>query len=178
MKKYLIILIFIILFIALIFYIIEKNYNIELNENEITNSIQNGLGEELDISLIEKYIISNSNTQIIFFEYSKNNGYALFKKNYFNNKLKLVSLNKNLLDEYIGIIYTNKGNYIILSGNYNEKVDSFLVKEGDSEYLFKVENIAGEFGNLYITLETIPRSITEKMLENPILYNENNEQVY
>lgn len=176
MKKYLIILIFIILFIVLIFYIIEKNYNIELNENEITNSIQNRLGEELDISLIEKYIISNSNTQIVFFEYSKKNGYALFKKNYFNNKLKLVSLNKNLLDEYIGIIYTNRGNYIILSVNYDEKIGS--LKERASEYLFRVENIAGEFGNLYITLETIPRRITEDMLENPILYNENNEQVY
>ena len=99
-------------------------------------------------------------------------------KNYFNKKLKLVSLKENILDEYIGIIYTNRGNYIILNGNYNEKIDSLLIKEGDKEYLFKVENIDGKFDNLYITLDTIPKIITEKMLENSILYNENNEQVY
>ena len=61
----------------------EKKYNIELNENEIRTSIQNKLEKKFDILLINKSIISNSNTQIVFFEYSNKNGYALFKKNYF-----------------------------------------------------------------------------------------------
>lgn len=175
MKNYLII--FSILLLFTVFLIIQKSYTILPSESAITTSIQQQLEDDIKISSIKEYAISKSNTKIVFFKQDNKIGYAIFKRNIFNEKLKSIFVKDNILHKNINILYTNRGNYVLFSGNYNEKIDSIVVKEGNTKHLLKVSLINESIGNLYITLETIPRNITEEMLDNSILYNKDNQPV-
>ncbi|MGE7839815.1 hypothetical protein ACQKNX_03395 [Lysinibacillus sp. NPDC093712] len=175
MKDYIIIIISILLLFT-IFFIVQRTYTIPSNVSAITASIQQHLEEE--ISSIKEYVISQSNSKIVIFEYGNNMGYAVFKENYFNKKLKIIFVKTNILEKNINIIHTNRGNYILLSGNYHEKIDYIVVKEGNTNHLFEVTLINENIGNLYITLETIPRKLTDTMLDDLTLYNEDNKQVH
>ena len=175
MKDY-IILIISILLVFTIFFIIQRTYTIPSNVSAITASIQQHLEEK--ISSIKEYGISQSTSKIAIFEYGNKTGYAVFKENYFNKKLKIIFVKMNILDKNINIIHTNRGNYILLSGNYHEKIDYMVVKEGNTSHLFEVTLFNENIGNLYITLETIPRKLTDTMLNDLTLYNKDDKPVY
>ncbi len=176
MKNYIIIIS--ILLIFTVFLIIQRTYSIESNESAMTTSIQQQLEADIEISSIEEYDISKSNSKIVLFEYGNEKGYAVFKVNYVNKKLKIIFVKSNILDKNINIIHTNRGNYILLSGNYNEKINYIVVNEGKTKHLFEVALINENFRNLYITLETIPRSLTDTMLNDVLVYNKDNKLVY
>lgn len=175
MKDYIIIIISILLLFT-IFFIIQRTYTIQSNVSAITTSIQQHLEEE--ISSIEEYGISKSNSKIVIFKYGNKKGYAVFKENYFNKKLKMIFIKSNIFDKNNNIIHTNRGNYILLSGNYHEKIDYIVVKEGNKNHLFEVTLINENIGHLYITLETIPRKLTDTMLNDLMLYNKDNKPVF
>lgn|GEM_PF-6183876 len=171
-----IIIIISILLVFTIFFIVQKTYTIPPNASAITTSIQHHLEEE--ISSIKEYGISQSTSKIVIFEYGNKTGYAVFKENYFNKKLKIIFVKTNILDKNINIIHTNRGNYILVSGNYHEKIDYMVVKEGNTSHIFEVTFFNENIGNLYITLETIPRKLTDTMLNDLTLYNKDNKQVH
>ncbi|WP_409369113.1 hypothetical protein [Lysinibacillus sp. 38-6] len=175
MKDYIIIMLSILLLFT-IFFIIQKTYTIPSNVSAITASIQQHLEEE--ISSIKEYGISQSTSKIVIFEYGNKTGYAVFKENYFNKKLKMIFVKMNILDKNINIIHTNRGNYILVSGNYHEKMDYIVVNKGNTNHLFEVTLFKENIGNLYITLETIPRKFTDTMLNDLTLYNKDNKQVH
>ncbi|MEG0386019.1 MAG: hypothetical protein RR642_14825 [Solibacillus sp.] len=170
-KKIFLISIFIIAITVL--YNTYNSYSVVPKEVDMLAAIQQKVQNKKPIFFVEKSILFETDTTLLIFEQENRIGYALFKSNPLNERLKLSRVQKKIEKENQILLKTNRGLYIIFTTNIEDKIHSIeITNRNKKKYSFDVIPIGKKSEKLYITTDTIPKIIDKNMLKTMKFYIE------
>ena len=141
-----------IVLIMLIFLYIQSQYIIDsVHIEQDLGELSNG-----EISIIQSFQIEQTKSTVVIFKSTVTIGYVILTKHPFMDKLKVTRLQNDIEEKNAYIVTTNRGNYIVATGNLN---DNLIVLNNKKTVEM---NVLSEEFNMYISADTIPKKYIDK----------------